>query len=161
VNSRHLIVFVALILCAATAFAAAPDPAVRIELSSRRDKVHPTRGTVTITAIVKNVGTAPYVSRAGQQSVQLYEMAPGTTSGGTLKVNCDFPTLNVGQEVRCPFTRPWDIAIEFQPSYKAMIVYDPDILLDSNPKNDDASSKNNTATVSWTAINALGSELRL
>jgi hypothetical protein len=155
VKSRHLIVFLALVLCAATAFAAAPDPAVRIELFRVRDKVYPTRGTVTITAIVKNVGTVPYVSRAGQQSVQLTKMAPGTTSGGTLKANCDFPTLNVGQEVRCPFTRRWDTAIEFQPSYKAMIVYDPDILLDSNPKNDDANPKNNTATVSWTAINAL------
>ena len=135
--------------------AAGPDPAVRIELSHTREKLRPTRGTVTITAIVKNVGTDKYVSRAGQQSLQLYEMPPGSTAGGTLKANCDFPTLNVGQEVRCPFTRPWDTAIEFQPSFKAMLVYDPDILLDSNPRNDDAGPKNNVANVSWTAINAL------
>jgi hypothetical protein len=144
-----------LALYAATeALAVGPDPGVRIEVSSRRDKVRPTRGTVTITAIVKNVGNAPYISRPGQQNVQLLETASGATTGGAVKATCDFPTLNVGQEVRCSWSRPWDIAIEFQPSYQALIVYDPDILLDSNPKNDDASNKNNTAFLSWTAVNA-------
>ena len=152
---RYLMVFAALALCAATeALAVGPDPAVRIEVSSRRDKLRPTRGTVTITAVVKNVGDAAYISRAGQQNVQLLETASGATTGGTATVTCDFPTLNVGQEVRCSWSRPWDTALEFQPSYRAMIVYDPDILLDSNPKNDDKSNKNNTALLSYTAVNA-------
>ena len=150
---RYLMVFAAVSLFAATALAG-PDPAVRIEVSSRKDKVRPTRGTVTITAIVKNVGDMPYISRAGQQMVQLLETASGATTGGTVKVTCDFPNLNVGAEVRCSWSRAWDTAIEFQPSYRALIVYDPDILLDSNPKNDDASNKNNSAFLSYTAVNA-------
>lgn len=155
-KSRHLIVFVALVLFGATAFAAGPDPSVRIQLSVVPDPVHPrTQGTVTITAIVKNVGDTAWTSRPGQQSLQLLETPSGATTGGTVKVACDFPTLNVGAEVRCPYSRRWDTAIEFQPSYRATLLYDPDILLDSNKKNDDASTKNNSAFTSYTAINGL------
>lgn len=153
---RLLIVLVAVFLCAIAAFAG-PDPAVRIQLSVAPDATYPhTRGVVTVTAIVKNVGDVPWSSRPGQQSLQLYETPSGATTGGTMKVSCDFPTLNVGQEVRCaPYTRRWDTAIEFQPSFRAVIVYDPDILLDSNKKNDDASSKNNSTTTPYTAVNGL------
>jgi hypothetical protein len=155
-KSRHLVVFVAVILFAATAFAAGPDPAVRIQLSVVPDPVHPhTQGTVTITAIVKNVGDTPWMSRAGQQSLQLLETPSGATTGGTVKVACDFPTLNVGQEVRCPYSRRWDTAIEFQPSYRAMILFDPDIFLDANKKNDDVNRKNNSAFTPYTAVNGL------
>ena len=154
-KSRHLVVFMAVLLSAATVVAG-PDPAVRIQLSVVPDAVHPhTQGRVTITAIVKNVGDTAWTSRAGQQSLQLIETPSGATTGGVVKVACDFPTLNVGQEVRCPYTRNWDTAIEFQPSYRATLLYDPDILLDANKKNDDASTKNNSAFTPWTAINAL------
>jgi hypothetical protein len=155
-KSRHLIVFVALVLFAASALAAGPDPSVRIALSVVPDATYPhTRGRVTITAIVKNVGDTAWTSRPGQQSLQLLETPSGATTGGVVKVACDFPTLNVGQEVRCPYARNWDTAIEFQPSYRASILYDPDILLDPNKKNDDASNKNNSAFTSYTAVNAL------
>jgi hypothetical protein len=155
-KSRHLVVFVAVILCAAGAFAAGPDPSVRIALSVVPDPVYPhTRGRVTITAIVKNVGDTAWMSRPGQQSLQLLETPSGATTGGTVKVACDFPTLNVGQEVRCPYARAWDTAIEFQPSYRANILFDPDILLDSNKKNDDVNPKNNSAFTSYTAVNGL------
>ena len=57
--------------------------------------------------------------------------------------------------MRCPYSRAWDTAIEFQPSYRASILFDPDILLDSNKKNDDVNPKNNSAFTSYTAVNAL------
>jgi len=97
---RFLMVFVALALCAATeALAVGPDPGVRIEVSSRRDKVRPTRGTVTITAIVKNVGNAPYISRPGQQNVQLLE----TASGATTPLNSNRATERWSSTIRTSF----------------------------------------------------------
>lgn len=159
---RHLSVLCVLfVLAAAGAFAGpvGPDPAVvRIDFSIRKDKFHPTRGTAMIIAVVKNVGTAPYNTRAGQQNVQIFEMPLGGTPGPAKKV-CDFGSLLVNAEYRCELDRPWDSSSpaegEFPPNYKAMIVYDPDIRLDGNPKNDDINSKNNQLQVSGARINDL------
>ncbi len=158
---RQLAVLSVFIVSAAAAFGGPIncDPAVvRFDFSILKDKFHPTRGTAKIVAVVKNVGTDVYNSRPGQQNVQIFEMPLGGTAGLAKKV-CDFGTLNVGSEYRCEFSRPWDSASrgegEFPPNYKAMIVYDPDIRLDGNPKNDDINSKNNQLQVPGTRINDL------
>ena len=54
--------------------------------------------------------------------------------------------------------RPWDTrAAEgtAPPSYKAMIVYDPDIRTDGNPKNDDIYLKDNQLQLPGARINEL------
>ncbi len=116
-----------------------------------------TRGTAHITAVVKNLGDVPYSTRAGQQNVQLFEWPLGRATAGPPKKVCEFGNLAVNQEVKCQYDRPWDCSSpaegEFPPNYKAMIVYDPDIRLDGNPKNDDVNSKNNSLQVSGSAIN--------
>ena len=158
-KTRHLMVFVAATFCAASAFAVAgPDPAVvRIEFTIHKDKFHPTRGTAHITAVVKNVGDVPYTTSPTQQNIQIFELVLGRAAAGPAKKVCTFGNLTVGQEVRCQYDRPWDSSSpaegEFPPDYKAMIVYDPDIRLDGNPKNDDISSKNNSLQKSGSAIN--------
>jgi len=159
VKPRHLLVFVAVAFSALSAFAVVgPDPAVvRIEFSITKNKFHPTRGTAHITAVVKNVGDAPYNTGPAQQNIQIFELPLGRTSAGPAKKVCTFANLTVGQEVRCQYDRPWDSSSpaegEFPPNFKAMIVYDPDIRLDGNPKNDDVNSKNNSLQVSGSAIN--------
>jgi hypothetical protein len=152
-------VFVATAVFAASAFAVVgPDPAVvRFEFSINKDKFHPTRGTAHITAVVKNIGDAPYTTTPAQQNIQIFEQPLGRASAGPAKKVCTFGNLTVGQEVRCQYDRPWDSSSpgegEFPPNYKAMIVYDPDIGLDGNPKNDDKNAKNNSLTASGSAIN--------
>lgn len=159
---RHLLVSCVLIVSAVSAVSGGPincDPAaVRIDFSIRKDKFHPTRGTAKIVAVVKNVGTDVYNTRAGQQNVQIFEMPLGGVAGPAKKV-CDFGTLYVGAEYRCEYDRPWDSSSpaegEFPPNFKAMIVYDPDIRLDGNPKNDDINMKNNQVQAPGTRINDL------
>ena len=157
---RHLMVFVATAFFAASAFAAVgPDPAVvRFEFSITKNKLRPTRGTAHITAVVKNIGDTPYNTGPAQQNIQIFELPLGRASSGPAKKVCTFGNLTVGQEVRCQYDRPWDSSSpaegEFPPNYKAMIVYDPDITLDGNPKNDDKNAKNNSLEASGSPINA-------
>ncbi len=81
--------------------------------------------------------------------------ATGTPSA---RKRCDFGTLSVNAEYRCEFDRPWDSSGPEgtrPPDFKAMILYDPDIRLDGNPKNDDLNSRNNQLQVPGTRINDL------
>ena len=137
------------------------DPAaseVRFEIV-RRDTQF--RGRVRITGVVKNVGTAPFTCNAGsmQASAHLYEVPAGATSGGTLRGHTDFAALPVAGSVVVSYERDWDSSSpsegEFPPSYRLMVVYDPDITLDGNPANDDCKMNNNDKSRSGTEINAL------
>lgn len=119
------------------------------------------RGRVRITGTVKNIGTAAFTCNPGTQqaSAHLYELPPGATSGGTLRAHTDFSSLAVNGTVTVTYERDWDSSSpsegEFPPSYKLMIVYDPDIRLDGNPANDDCHMNNNDKSRSGTEINAL------
>ena len=110
------------------------------------------RGRVEIAGVIKNVGSATYQSRSGAQLAYLYE-------DRRLVASKDFPQLAPGQEIKLTYGRNWDSSSpaegEFPPTYKLMIVYDPDIAIDGNRQNDDVYSKNNRTERSGTAINAL------
>jgi len=115
-----------------------PDPAaetVEFQLLSR-DSLREFQGRVQITGTVRNRGAAAFESGSNQQSVQLYE-------NDRLVASRSFQTLASGVSVQVSFSRPWSAAMEFPPTYRLVISYDPDIYLDGNPKNDDCGRQNN------------------
>lgn len=109
-------------------------------------------GMVEIVGIVKNISTAAYESRPGQQSALLYE-------GTRLVKQQNFQNLMPGQELRLSYTRHWNSSSpaegEFAPTYKLWLSFDPDIRLDGNPKNDDCRATNDRRERSGADINAL------
>ncbi|HEX9625876.1 MAG TPA: hypothetical protein VGA00_02935 [Acidiferrobacterales bacterium] len=128
-----------------------PDPAAQridFRIVSRTSQF---AGSVEIVGVVKNVGAA-YESRPNQQMMHLYE------DSRLVKYQA-FHNLAPGQEVTIRYSRTWNSSSpaegEFPPTYKLVIVYDPDITLDGNPKNDDCAGSNNMRTRSGTGINAL------
>jgi hypothetical protein len=129
-----------------------PDPAAQridFRIVSRTSQF---AGSVEIVGVVKNLGGGAYESQPNQQMMHLYEDA-------RLVKHQAFHNLAPGQEVTIRYTRSWNSASpaegEFPPTYKLVIVYDPDITKDGNPKNDDCVWANNTRTRSGTGINAL------
>jgi hypothetical protein len=134
-----------------------PDPAaVSIDYSmvSRASRF---AGRVRIAGKVKNVGGAAYVSGPNQQVAQLYEIVPGGRP--RLVASQAFQNLAPNAEVTVSFERDWNASSpaegEFPPSYRLMIVDDPDILLDGNPRNDDCGRTNNTRDRAGSDINAM------
>lgn len=134
-----------------------PDPAVQRIDFAIVSKTSQFSGKVRITGVVKNVGLEPYISGPNQQEILLYEGPMGATSRVVARKK--FQNLNPGQEVTVVYERNWNSASpsegEFPPSYKVIIVYDPDIRMDSNPKNDDCNMNNNQKERSGADINAL------
>ncbi|MBU0483890.1 MAG: hypothetical protein KKB30_05185 [Proteobacteria bacterium] len=114
-------------------------------------------GTVEIKGTVKNVGTASYESRANQQMAQLYEAPLG--GAGRLVASQSFQNLTAGQTVTVSYSRQWNASSpsegEFPPNYRLLVVYDPDISMDGNAKNDDCNGVNNQKERSGADINAL------
>lgn len=101
-----------------------------------RDSVRRFEGRVRVMGTVRNRGAVAFESGINQQSVQLYE-------NDRLVASQPFQTLAPRAAVQVSFTRPWSAAMEFPPTYKLVISYDPDIYLDGNPKNDDCAGYNN------------------
>lgn len=134
-----------------------PDPAVQRIDFVIVSKTSQFSGKVKIIGVVKNVGLEPYVSRPNQQAVYLYEVPMGGKAN--LVATKKFQNLNPGQEVKVTYERNWNASSpaegEFPPSYRIVIAYDPDITLDSNPKNDDCNTNNNQMERSGKEINAL------
>lgn len=114
-------------------------------------------GRVRITGKVKNVGNSAYESGPRQQTAQLYEIVPGARP--RLVATTAFQNLAPNTEVAVSFVRDWNASSpaegEFPPSYRVVVSYDPDILLDGNTKNDDCRTNNNTLERSGSALNAL------
>jgi hypothetical protein len=129
-----------------------PDPladSIQLRLLSQTT---PFQGRVRITGIVRNDG-AVFDSNAGQQSAALYEEVPGV---GSRRVSLrEFEDLAPGESISLSYEREWDTAIEFQPSYRLEISYDPDIFIDGNPRNDDCDQDNNQLERSGEDVNAL------
>lgn len=107
---------------------------------------------VKISGLIKNIGTTAYRSTPSQQVAYLYE-------GSRVVAQQSFTVLKPGQETRVDFERHWYSASpaegEFPPTYRLLISYDPDILLDDNPKNDDCHLTNNSVSRSGNAINQM------
>lgn len=114
-----------------------------------------TTGQVRITGHVKNVGTATFSSTLGQQVAYLIERPLGFTTE-TIRATANLPAvLNSGSEITFSYLKNWDTTIEFQTDIILRISYDPDILIDGNPNNDDANSANNAMTLAGNNINSL------
>lgn len=129
-----------------------PDPAVvDIKFSVVR-RYSQFRGRVRITGIVKNIGGADYISGPNQQLIVL----DAGDAAHPLKVK-KFQNLRKGEEVRIVYETDWNSSSpsegEFPPTFRVYITYDPDINMDSNPKNDDCNLKNNGKSKSGKAIN--------
>lgn len=93
---------------------------------------------VTVKAVVKNIGGSAYLSNPGQQALNIYK-------NGTLLCSQPFEYLAKGASFgkTCEFTvKKLTAAQTF--SIKAIIAYDPDILLDANPNNDDCNNADNS-----------------
>lgn len=132
-----------------------PDPAaysIAFRLLSR-EPANRFRGRVRITGVVKNVGRANYESQPGQQSALLYEIVPGRQP--QLVAHRSFQNLAPGQQVQVTYDLNWSTGGEFLPTYRLLISYDPDILRDGNPKNDDCGGSNNQRERSGADIDAL------
>jgi hypothetical protein len=130
-----------------------PDPsAARMDLAVVRRDPSGWSGRVRITGVVKNVGSAPYVSGANQQIVSIYQVQ---NNHNVLVATRAFGNLAVGEETTIVFETEWYAPNEFPPSFRMMIVYDPDIRLDGNPKNDDCKMSNNTRERTGAEISAL------
>lgn len=120
-------------------------------------KSRPFAGRVRILGTVKNVGLGAYKSQADQQVALLLETNPG--GAPRLVAHQPFHDLTPGAEVNLHYEREWDASSpaegEFPPDYRLMIAYDPDILLDSNTRNDDCRGTNNWIERNGSDINAL------
>ena len=134
-----------------------PDPAAHELGFSIVSRTSQFAGRVRIVGTARNVGAAPYESGPNQQSLQLYESIPGGTP--RMVAQQAFQNLAPGAEVSVRYERDWNSSSpaegEFPPSYKLMVVYDPDIRLDSNTKNDDCNNANNSKERNGSEINAL------
>jgi hypothetical protein len=130
------------------------DPAASAIDYSLVNKATPSTGTVRIKATVKNVGNAAYVSRPDQQEALLYEVRPGSNNP-TVIARSRFQNLDPGEAVSFTVDRPWTTAQEFPSTFRLVIVYDPDIRSDGNPKNDDCRMTNNSLDRGGADINGL------
>ncbi|MFQ5501303.1 MAG: hypothetical protein ACE5EQ_03260 [Phycisphaerae bacterium] len=125
-----------------------PNPAVdRIDFTLV-STTSATQGMVKIDGVVENKGGGMFDSNPGQQSVQLFE-------GTTMVAEQIFEDLAPSAMVTVSFTKNWDTTNEFPPTYRAIIVYDPDIFIDGNEGNDDCATSDNVLERSGTDINAL------
>ncbi len=128
------------------------DPAARSIDFRIVNKASRFKGRVEITGTIKNVGRAAYETRPNQQSMHLYE-------GSRLVKQQAFGNLPPGRTAAIRYQRNWASSSpaegEFPPTYKLMIIYDPDITKDGNPKNDDCVATNNKKERSGAAINGL------
>lgn len=128
-----------------------PNPAVieiRFEVIEPLSGPDDTTGRVRISAVVRNVGTTTFDTGDDQQSVQLFE-------DGTMVAEATFNDLPVGAEVIASFDRDWDVTLEFPPTYRGLIVYDPDVFIDGNPLNDDCFLGDNDIQTGSELVNTL------
>jgi len=127
---------------------------VKFAVISKDPKWPATQGKIRITGEVKNVGNAVFESNPGQQqaSAQLFEEPAG--GRGVFKAERKFANLAPGASIFVSYERAWNTATEFPPKFILMIVYDPDIYIDANKKNDDCNRNNNRAELTGQTINS-------
>ncbi|MCG8407236.1 MAG: hypothetical protein MI923_18720 [Phycisphaerales bacterium] len=99
-------------------------------------RVDGTLDMVRITGVVENKGSGDFSSGEGQQTIQLYE-------GVELVAQQAFENLAAGATASISHTRTWETGNEFAPTYRVLIVYDPDIYIDANADNDDCQPSDN------------------
>lgn len=97
-----------------------------------------------VAGVVRNIGSADYVSRPNQQSVNF-------TAAGSIR-SLRFGNVSRGGSVRAGavFRVPGG---EFTPDIIASLSFDPDINVDKNTANDECNTRNNRAVLSRSVIN--------
>lgn len=136
----------------------APSPIVRL----RRDpavaflSVHGTSDGRNAAVLefhgqVVNKGNAAFVSPPAQARVQILESRP---QGGAPIVLLDraLDNLAAGAAFVLTARRPYTRNQQFPPTFSLVLSYDPDILHDGNPENDDADSSNNRVDIAGAVI---------
>lgn len=101
---------------------------------------------VKVTGIVTNIGSKEYRSNVGQQSVNLY------IGRNWVNTKDNITSIAPSESVSVSYTMDFHLANEFPETAKVSISYDPDILNDGNPMNDDCTTANNTATRSMADV---------
>jgi hypothetical protein len=124
-----------------------PNPAVRLA-ASIANRTSDFTGIIHIDVDLHNWGRQSFRSHPKQQSLQIYE-------NERLLLNRPFNRLEPGETLTVTVPRTWNTSIEFPPSYRAMIQYDPDIVIDGNPANDDCRLRDNQRTITGESINRL------
>jgi hypothetical protein len=134
-----------------------PDPAaydIRFQIVQRKDKFN---GRVRVTGIIKNIGNKTFIPIHHQAKAFLYEMPPGSSTGGKILVQQVITTLTAGAEFSLSCDRDWTLTPtsggELPPGYRLQILYDPNIYNDTSKNNDDCSLKNNSKIRSGFEIN--------
>lgn len=97
-----------------------------------------------VAGVVRNIGSADYVSRPNQQSVHF--------SGAGPERSLRFGNVPRGGSIRtgAVFGVPGG---EFTPDIIATLSFDPDIRMDKNTRNDECNTRNNRAVLSRSVIN--------
>ncbi len=126
------------------------DPAVTALAVKVTKKLTAFEAEIEIIGVVRNIGTEDFRSGNGQQSAQLYEENPGARP--RLVAEKAFSVLKSGEFFVVKYGRRWSTSMEFPPTYRLMLSYDPDIYIDGNKRNDDVNSKNNRKTLTGTVI---------
>lgn len=136
-----------------------PDPAI-VDLIPGWPQRHDD-GTYTfkLMAQIKNVGDATYRSRNDQQNVVLKE-------GHTTLKTSGWPDRTLHPEFApgegtsvVQAVSNWNPNSEFLTDFTAHLTYDPDILRDGNPENDDCRDTNNSARLSVAELKRILSAL--
>lgn len=108
-------------------------------------------GKIKITGIVKNIGRKDFVSNPAQMSIALYEVRPGGAT--VLRKKASFANIPAGRTAQlAPYYTNWYTGNEFPSNFRLVIMYDPDISMDNNPRNDDCNSGNNVKEVTGYTI---------
>lgn len=117
-------------------------------------RIDANRAMIKVIGTIKNVGTEKYVSNQKQQSAALSESysSTSTATNPQLKKEQLFSTLDPGATVVVTYELEWNKSNEFPPLFVLNLSYDPDILIDGNPKNDDKNPGNDKIVVDAKAI---------
>ena len=118
-------------------------------------------GVATITGVVTNIGADDFISSPGQQAVSLFENNTGLPSSQAIDLVAEVPftELGAGESIIVTYSRPWNASSpaegEFPPMYTVVANLDPDLQIDGNDMNNDASASNNAMSKSGSEINEM------
>lgn len=124
-----------------------PDPAV-VEMSIRDiDLARPGRADFVILCMVRNIGTAPFVSTKRGQGIALYELKHGESEGHRLRYR-RFADLDVGESRKISkWIKDWHTDDLFPSSFECRLEYDYEKRQDQDARNDDSDLTNNRRIV--------------
>lgn len=124
-----------------------PDPAV-VEMKVRDIKnARPGRVDFEVVCVVRNIGTAPFVSTKRGQGIALYELKHGESEGHRLRFR-RYADLDVGESLSISkWIKDWPANKEFPSSFECRLVYDFEKRQDQDARNDDCDLTNNKQIV--------------